>query len=230
MGSETRDRIIAEAARLFDKQGFAATGISAILRDAGVKSGSLYHFFPSKEALLIAVLERYFERLRPTILDPVEATAEDPIDRLFALLERYRRDLLVSEYARGCPVGKLALEVVDRTPQTRTLMEAYFSGWADGVERWLEAAGDRLPANLDRLGLARHALAVVEGGVMQARAAGSIEPFDAAVGQLRSHVELLERRAGSERGASAKPPPAALPAPTPEEVVEASEEPGWRSW
>ncbi|MEE8447296.1 MAG: helix-turn-helix domain-containing protein, partial [Gemmatimonadota bacterium] len=50
--SETRDRILEVAARLFHKRGFRATGVATILREAGVNSGSLYHFFPSKEAVL----------------------------------------------------------------------------------------------------------------------------------------------------------------------------------
>ena len=107
MGRETKGRIVAEAARLFDEQGFAATGVAAILRAAGVNSGSLYHFFDSKNALLTAVLERHLERLGPTILEPVEAAAIDPLERVLVLLDLYRRDLLASTYSRGCPVGSL---------------------------------------------------------------------------------------------------------------------------
>ena len=48
----TRQRIVEAARRLFHEQGFHATGISTILREADVNSGSLYHYFASKEALL----------------------------------------------------------------------------------------------------------------------------------------------------------------------------------
>ena len=46
----TRDRILETARRLFHEQGYHATGIATILREAGVNSGSLYHFFESKDA------------------------------------------------------------------------------------------------------------------------------------------------------------------------------------
>ena len=55
--TETKRRILNTAFRLFHEQGYNATSISTILREAEINSGSLYHFFPSKEALLCGVLE-----------------------------------------------------------------------------------------------------------------------------------------------------------------------------
>jgi AcrR family transcriptional regulator len=229
--SETRERILEEAARLFHEQGYSATGISTILRRAGVNSGSLYHFFPGKDALLIGVLERHLGLLEPFILLPAEGASSDPIERVFALLEVYRRGLLVSGCTRGCPVGNLALELGDRKPRARALMNEYFAAWTGRVQTWLGAADDRLPAQLDRESLSRLVLAVMEGGVMQARAAGSIDPFDAAVAQLRSYSRLLasySRREpaeafGSEEESFLEPVEAAEPA-------EAADASGWRYW
>jgi len=88
--SDTKTRILDTAARLFHEQGFNGTGIATILREADVNSGSLYHIFPSKEALLVGVLERYTELLHPVVMAPVEAKTTDPIGRVFALLDQYR--------------------------------------------------------------------------------------------------------------------------------------------
>src|ERR1044071_4590196 len=111
--SDTRTRILDTAARLFHEQGFNATGIATILREADVNSGSLYHAFPSKEALLIGVLERYTELLYPIVMAPVEARTTDPIGRVFALLDQYRAWLAPIHFTMGCPIGNLALEVGD---------------------------------------------------------------------------------------------------------------------
>src|SRR3954466_9328711 len=86
----TKTRILEAARRLFHEQGYAATGIATILRDADVNSGSLYHVFPSKEALLVGVLEYYVDLLRPMVMDPAEGTTQDPIGRVFGLLSLYR--------------------------------------------------------------------------------------------------------------------------------------------
>ncbi len=230
MSSGTRDRILAEASRLFHRQGYEATGVATILRAADVNSGSLYHFFPGKEALLVGVLERHLTLLDPSILDPAEDAESDPIERIFTLLEAYRRALLVTDCTRGCPVGNLALEVGNRTQVVQSLIDQYFAGWTGRVERWLDQAGPRLPAGSDRATLSRLVLSVMEGGVMQARAAGSLDPFDASVAELRRHLTLLQEAARRERGEE----PAAM---APEAAGMGREEPAhtgkraaWRAW
>jgi AcrR family transcriptional regulator len=217
------------AAQLFHKQGFGATGVATVLRRAGVKSGSLYHFFPSKEALLGGVVQRHLELLRATVHEPAESASHDPIERVFALLELYRRNLLMTGCTQGCPIGNLALEVGDGMSHVRALIDAYFSDWAEGVRIWLEAAGERLPADFDRAGLSQLVLTVMEGAVMRARAAGRIEPFDAAVTQLRSYLELLEERARRERG-EGPGLAAGVNATRPEEKTWPMDRSAWRHW
>ncbi len=241
--SETRDRILEVVARLFHERGFRATGVATILREAGVNSGSLYHFFPSKEAVLEGVLQRHLDTVGPTILDPAQNTNDDPIERVFALLELYRRRLLLAGCTRGCPIGNLALEVADGKPRIRALIEENFSAWTRGPRSWLEAAGDRLPADIDRGELSRLVLAVMQGAVMQARAAGTLEPFDASVAGLRSYVELLQERARRERsepGVQRSEPrreagetwavPAGEGTALPRERAQSSDESDWRAW
>ena len=56
-GEATRSQLIAVARRMFADRGYEDTSIEAVLREAGVSRGSLYHHFPSKEALFEAVAE-----------------------------------------------------------------------------------------------------------------------------------------------------------------------------
>jgi AcrR family transcriptional regulator len=177
--------------RLFYEQGYANTGIATILREAGVNSGSLYHFFPGKEALLAAVLEKYQQMLLPLVMKPAEEQASDPIERVFALLAWYRGNMQATLCRMGCPIGNLALEVSDQLPDLRRLIHANFDGWVSAVKRWLDSAADRLPPDLDRRELAQMVLNTMEGGIMQARSLGEIAPFDAAVRQLRNYFDLL---------------------------------------
>jgi AcrR family transcriptional regulator len=189
---DTRSRILGAAARLFHEQGFHATGISTILREAGVNPGSLYNLFPSKDALLIGVLERYTHLLRPVVMDPVEQRTRDPIGRVFALLQQYRDWLAPIRFAMGCPIGNLALEAADNIPEARALVGRNFEGWVSVVKGWLDDAGDTLPRATDRDQLARFVLTVMEGGVMQARAAGTPAPYDHSVAQLRAYFDCLQ--------------------------------------
>ncbi len=193
--SGTRVRILEAARRLFHEQGFHATGVSTILREADVHSGSLYHYFPSKDALLVGVLEHYLQLLRPAVMDHAERAADDPIERVFALLGLYRLGLEQTSFAMGCPVGNLALEVADDHPDARALIDQNFRNWWSIVRSWLDDAGDRLPSSVDREQLAVFVLTVMEGAMMQARAARSLAPFDASVAQLRAYFDSLQAAA-----------------------------------
>lgn len=192
---ETKERILRTAFQLFHEQGFHATGVATIVRDAGINPGSLYHFFPGKDQLLLQVLEFATHYLGPAVMEPVEQLTADPINRVFALLDQYREGMLQHGCRMGCPIGNLALEVSDGNPDARLLIHRNFENWAARVESWLVEAGDRLPNDLDRGRLAHFVLTVMEGGLMQARAANDLGVFDQSVGVLRDHFDLLERRA-----------------------------------
>jgi TetR/AcrR family transcriptional repressor of nem operon len=195
--SETKERIVRTAFQLFHEQGFHATGIATIVREAGVNPGSLYHFFESKDQLLLGVLEFALRYLDPAVMDPVEQSTADPIGRVFALLDQYRNGMVTHGCRMGCPIGNLALEVSDGNSKARRLIHENFENWARRVEGWLVDAGDKLPADTDRAQLARFILTVMEGGVMQARAADDLAPFDQSVAVLRNHFELLLAKAAA---------------------------------
>lgn len=256
MASDTRERILEVAGRLFEADGFEGTTVSAILSEAGVNSGSLYHFFPSKEALLVSVLCHHVEGLAG-LLDDAKRASPEPLERVFALLDLYRGRLLVSGFTRGCPVGDLASEIGAKHVEARDVIAEYFERWRVGVAEWLREAmgGARSPRST--IGqLSAQVLATMLGGSVQARAAASIEPFDAAVGQLRRYLESRieapaepNRSAASARAGATRRPsqpaarrdrgPAVEVAADPaalrvtgsmEEEQEGDEPAGWRAW
>jgi AcrR family transcriptional regulator len=198
---DTKARILRTAFQLFHEQGFHATGVATILREAGVNAGSLYHFFPGKDDLLLGVLEYALVLLRPAVMDRAEKRSADPIERVFELLGQYREGMHAWGCKMGCPIGNLALEVADDDEAARALIHRNFENWTLAVRKWLDDAGERLPRDLDRAQLARFVLTVMEGGIMQARAARSLEPFDDGVAQLRAYFDALEKLAAGERNA-----------------------------
>ncbi len=193
MKSSTRDRLVEAARTLFWKHGYASTGIAQILKETDAGSGSLYYFFPTKEDLLLAVLEWYRENLWPQVIQPVFDRVSDPIERIFGVLDGYRRGLLVTNYQHGCPIGNLSLELADSHPAARELIAVNFTGWRSAIEQCLDEAAPRLPEPLDREQLALFVLTTMEGAVMLARAYQNIAPYDAAVTQLRDYFDRLLR-------------------------------------
>jgi AcrR family transcriptional regulator len=197
---DTRAKIIQAAMELFWLKGFNSTSIADILSRTQLNSGSLYHFFPSKQDLLIGVLEGYRDGIEEMLLKPAWEGVADPIERVFALLGAYRRMILDTDCAYGCPIGSLALELHEPDPAVRALLAANFEGWTRAIERCLKDAGARLPGKLDRTALAQFVLTAMEGGVMQARTHRDIGYFDRAVESLRAHFAMLEESAQARAG------------------------------
>jgi AcrR family transcriptional regulator len=201
MESETRRRLVDTARVLFWEQGYTATGIAQILDEAGVRSGSMYYFFRTKEELLLAVLEWYKANLGRMVVQPVFDRIGDPIERIFGILDGYRRQLLATKFELGCPVGSLALELDNSHPKARKSLADSFTGWTRAIERCLAEAGRRLPRTLNRRQLALFVLTTMEGAVMLARTYQSIEPYDTAVAQLRNYFDrLLDQSRHRSRG------------------------------
>jgi AcrR family transcriptional regulator len=191
----TRERIVGVAMELFWEKGYGSTSIADILKAANANSGSLYHFFPGKQDLLIAVLDAYLAGIDENLIDPLWTGVSDPIERVFALLDGYRQHLVATDCQFGCPIGYLALELHEPDPPVREKIAANFSQWVDRVEVCLKDAGDRMPSDLDRRELAHFVLTTMEGAVMQARTYRSVETYTGSINQLRNYFEALEAQA-----------------------------------
>jgi len=193
--TETKDKIVYAAMLLFAQKGYASTSVSDILQAAGVNAGSLYYFFPGKQDVLLAVLDAYLHGIHPMLLQPAWKGVTDPIERVFALLDRYRSHLETTECTYGCPIGSIALELHEPDPAVRKLLAANFAGWVNAIEQCFIEAGDRLPKSVDRRALAIFALTTMEGGVMVSRTDRTLDAFDDAVRMLRDYVNRLQSAA-----------------------------------
>jgi TetR/AcrR family transcriptional repressor of nem operon len=192
--ADTRERIVEAARFLFWEKGYAATGLAELLARAGANSGSFYHFFESKDAVLRTVLETYRDLLEPHVVQPAFSARAAPIERVFELLAGYRQRLVSTDCQYGCPIGRLALEIDPENAPAHALIAQNFTAWRQAVEACVRAAG--LP---DPEEVAAFVLTVMEGAVMQSRAYRSIEPYDACLRQLRLHFAGLAARRGTAR-------------------------------
>jgi AcrR family transcriptional regulator len=191
--TDTRDRIIAAASELFVYQGFEATRLAQVAKAAGANAGSIYYFFPTKEDLLAAVLERRIKDLWPEVLSPIWDRVDDPIERVFALLAQYRQMLVMTEFSHGCPIGNLAIELNETHPNARKLIAANFDNWLKAVADCFREAAHRLPEHTNPDQLAIFVLTTMEGAVMLARTYRDLRAYDAAITHFRDYIECLLR-------------------------------------
>lgn len=155
--TDARERLLAAAARLFYAQGIAATGIEAVLQEAGVAKMTLYHHFGSKEGLALAFLEQrhraWMERFTTAL-----ATASPGLVGVAEALEGWFCD---GDF-RGCAF-------------LNTVCEGHQGALVEAARRHKEdllaVLRQRCPAGAAST-LAEEALVVVEGAILRRQMTG----------------------------------------------------------
>jgi AcrR family transcriptional regulator len=113
-GPSRRDRILTEATRIFLEKGFSATAMSEVAKASGIQKASLYHHFPSKEALFVACATNGFADALADLEAIRNDTALGDDDRLLRAIDAVYRINLDSACGRMAP---LIAEVSRTIPQ-----------------------------------------------------------------------------------------------------------------
>src|SRR5882757_1791645 len=176
----TRDHLLRVGLQRIRSTGYAATGVTEILDEAGVPKGSFYHHFASKEAFAKEVLELYVrgenERAKKIFGDGKTA----PLKRL----RRYFEEM-ISVYGptakiSGCLVGNLSLEIADHSDSIQSVLHQSFSNWQTGIAGILQEAierGDLAKTNKPQE-LASFLLNSYEGALLRSKADRSGKPLE----------------------------------------------------
>jgi TetR/AcrR family transcriptional repressor of nem operon len=83
---DTRQRLIHEARLLFWVGSYSSVSVDDICRAAGVRKGSFYHFFESKESLVLELFEQHWQQKEPLLresFDGARYTAREMLDRMY---------------------------------------------------------------------------------------------------------------------------------------------------
>jgi TetR/AcrR family transcriptional repressor of nem operon len=196
--STTREQVLTHAATLIRERGFRSTSIGDLLDRAGVQKGSFYYYFPSKEDLGHAVLDRWMEELRRHLLDFLtDPMGPPPLERIAAALDGFLSEQEASGCRGGCPFGNLAIELADvhegfraRIAEAFTRLEGAF---ADLIAR-ARAAGDLRP-EADPKALGEFLVASIEGGILLCKVHKSSAPLASTLRAAEAHLASFRARA-----------------------------------
>ncbi len=100
--TEMRERILETADRLFYSQGIRAVGVDTVAAEIGISKRTLYNYFPSKDELIVAYLQRRLKPAPPSDLPPVE--------QILGNFERLERTFSAGVF-RGCPFVNAVAEI-----------------------------------------------------------------------------------------------------------------------
>lgn len=135
----TVEAILDAAARVFERHGYAAGTTNRIAERAGVSIGSLYQYFPNKDAVLVALVERHLDEGVATVGPVLAELAQDvpPVE------EGMRRlvEAMVALHRDRPALHRVLFEEAPRPPALRRRLDALTAAATAGVAAYLRAAG-----------------------------------------------------------------------------------------
>ncbi|MFI6045471.1 TetR/AcrR family transcriptional regulator [Nocardia sp. NPDC051321] len=178
-GTETRCRLISATRGLVEKHGYFGAGLNQIIESSGAPRGSLYFHFPGGKDQLVAAAVAQAGNEISALIDAVEpgGTAAAATSLLTAFGDR----LEASEWNQGCPVATVTLDVSATNDVIQAECAAAYASWEEALRIRLRADG-----RSDAQDLAAAILAMIEGGLLLARAQRSREPLDRVARTIRA--------------------------------------------
>ncbi|MEV6600917.1 TetR/AcrR family transcriptional regulator [Actinoplanes sp. NPDC051346] len=175
MANDTRERIVVVARDLVHGASLAQVSTEEVCRAAGIHKGSLYHFFPSKNALGTAVLERNWDMMS-AVLQAAFADDVAPLARIDRFVDSFAEMLAALRQRMGatpgCPLGGLAAEMAGHGDDARAQVTRILAGWTRYfTEAIAEAKGrGEIAAAVDPGEASMRLLAHLQGYALMAKA------------------------------------------------------------
>lgn len=193
-----REKILQSAASEIHRCGFQAASIAKILSDTGLTKGALYHHFPSKQQLGLAVVDEVISpNLAERILDPLRH-AERPVEALLDYLQ-FRRETMTDESIRlGCALNNLTQEMSPLDDEFKERLNRILQTWQSVIEEALikgQSQG-QIRLDIDCGAAALFIVAAWEGCWGMAKNRQSVAVFQQCLSQLRNYVLDLGPRSG----------------------------------
>ena len=171
--SDARERLIQATIDLIWTASYGAVSVDAICERAQVRKGSFYHFFASKDELVVAALDAHWSSRRP-ILDEIFSASRPPLERLdryFAYVVE-RQGAVKAQYGRvlGCFHNSVGSECVQRPSEVAAKAQAIILALRRYLETTLrDAQADGLIPPGDPAEVAKNLFAYIQGALAQAR-------------------------------------------------------------
>lgn len=177
---ETLELLLRCGMEVLTEQGFAATGIDAVLKRVQVPKGSFYHYFDSKEAFGQAVLQRYADYFARKLDRCFSDLSVSPLRRLSNFVEEAKVGMARYQFRRGCLVGNLGQEVLVLPDSFREQLEITLQDWEQRLSACLEEAVKlgEVSCVHDCKALAAYFWVGWEGAVLRARLTQQVRPLD----------------------------------------------------
>lgn len=187
---ETKERIIKQAAELFNQQGYAGSSISDIMRATQLQKGGIYNHFQSKQELALAAFDFASEQASKRFLIAIKGKC-NAIERLQAILSVFRSYIDDPPLAGGCPILNTAIESDDTNPALRDRVQKAMDTWRNLICRIINKGISKgeICSNVEADTVATIMISTIEGAVMMSKLYGNPIHLERAINHLNEYME-----------------------------------------
>ncbi|HPH20989.1 MAG TPA: TetR/AcrR family transcriptional regulator [Haliscomenobacter sp.] len=190
--TDTRERILGRMFQDIHKNGFQGLRADRVIADLGITKGALYHYFPSKDAIGLAVIEEIIEPSYLAFFRSLEETKGHPIDLLQAHLQELANKATPDDIHLGCPLNNLVQEMSpineDFRQRLKVVMDSMINFSTHALEHGINKG--QVKAGTDCATVAAFMVASMEGAYSVAKVQRSIASFQSNIQQLVNYLEL----------------------------------------
>jgi AcrR family transcriptional regulator len=194
-GEQTREMILAQAAQLFNRQGYFGSSLADIMQETGLEKGGIYNHFKSKEQLALEAFDYALDVLSRRMRQGL-AGKKHAVDRLLVMLSYFQELAEDPPIAGGCPILNTAIESDDAHPVLRERAREAMDGLRATIQRIVTRGVERqeLRADVDADECATLFIALLEGALMLSKLYGDTVHMRRAIEHLRWYIETRLRR------------------------------------
>jgi TetR/AcrR family transcriptional repressor of nem operon len=187
---KTKELIIAKAAPLFNKKGYAGTSMSDIMKATGLAKGGLYGNFESKDEIAALAFEYSYNQLKEDIGKKIKAK-KTGVDKLLAILQYYKNYTVSPPIDGGCPLMNTAVDADDAFPflkkKAKQALQEMVGSLQHIIKLGIQEGAFRSDLNVKKE--AELIFAQIEGGIMMAKVLDDVTVLNRLLDNLKNRIE-----------------------------------------
>jgi AcrR family transcriptional regulator len=190
-GEETKERILHQAARLFNTRGYAGASISDIMQVTGLKKGGIYNHFQSKDDLALQAFDYAVDLIKQRYRGALK-NKRDAVERLQGIISVFQANIENPAIEGGCPLLNTAVESDDAHPILRKRAQMVMDDWRDMVckviQKGISRGEIRTDVNPDEV--ATVMITLLEGAVMMSKLYDDGIHLQRAINHLNNYIKV----------------------------------------
>jgi TetR/AcrR family transcriptional repressor of nem operon len=189
-GEKTRQHIIEKAAPLFNKNGYAGTSLSDIMKATGLAKGGVYGNFKNKDEIAALTFEYAFNKIKTTLLMRL-SDCKTSLDKLRGILQFYRGYITNPPIEGGCPLLNTSVEADDSFPFLKTRARAAQNEMLNSLVQIFQSAKKygELKEDVQPHREAEMMYALIEGAIVMAKINDNPAILHRILDRIREHIE-----------------------------------------